>query len=249
MDEPWKKTAQIYGSTHPSRKDKLKQALSGKDSNDGRPPDSNDTLSAAAKISAAADKEKLKAEKNKQKQAAIAMKRQAAAEKKAAALAKKEAMKAGGTPFQYMLKALHYDGFRLYRDGSYQSYPWNGTASCWLDSSLEALFFCFIHCPESFHDAFQALGEELKSIRKGPGSVLVLGPSEIVWHMEQRLAAYGKCNLTSELQQELYDLRDGFAAVSDLDSLDKYSNPLVCTYIIADITHFRIGSKFGLLRL
>ena len=236
MHEPWKKTAEIYGSTHPSRKDKLKWRLSEKDSNDGRPPNSNDTLSAVAKLSATADKAKLKAEKSKQKQAALAVKKHAAAEKKAAAIVRKEAIKAVGTPFRYMLKALHYDGFRLYRDGSYQSYPWNGTASCWLDSSLEALFFCFIHCRESFCDAFRALGEELKSTRKDSGSGL--GPGEIVWQMERRLLAYEECEITSELQQKLYELRDGCAAVSDLESLEEYSNPLVCTYTICRYNSF-----------
>ena len=43
-------------------------------------------------------------------------------------------------PLRYMKQQLHTDGIRLYMDSSFQSYPHNGHASCWVDSTLEAIF-------------------------------------------------------------------------------------------------------------
>ena len=55
-----------------------------------------------------------------------------------------------------MQKQLHCDGLWLFRDNTYQSYPWNSTASCWLDASLEALFFCYIHNCEIYDEVLSS---------------------------------------------------------------------------------------------
>jgi hypothetical protein len=51
-------------------------------------------------------------------------------------------------PFQYLRNELHPDGLRLFTDWYFQLYPWNGQWSCWFDTGMEAMFFCFLHCPD-----------------------------------------------------------------------------------------------------
>ena len=52
--------------------------------------------------------------------------------------------------FLHMQTKIHDDGLRLFQDFSVQGYPWNTTSSCWFDSALEALFFCFLHLKNRF---------------------------------------------------------------------------------------------------
>lgn len=193
-NEPWKNIAVKYGTTHPSRRDKaMKQNLSDK-SNDGRAPDSNKALATA--------------EKARRKALAATAKAEKAASKKLADSKDKRR-------WLYMQKELHQDGLRLYRDGSYQSYPWNGKSSCWLDASLEALFFCYLYCREKFEDTMNLLPEV----------------DQLVYHMSRRMRAYNSKETASDLQTELSKLRDDLALLLDLDiHLD--SNPLVCTQLV-----------------
>jgi len=94
----------------PSHKDKLKRKQSEME-NDGRPPDSNDTLGTTAKVTATARRPKSKAENTKHK------------EDEKTAIAKKEAKKKAGAPLLYMQKSLHYDALRLYRDDHINPIP------------------------------------------------------------------------------------------------------------------------------
>ena len=111
-----KKAGQTHGSTHPSRRNKAKRTSSEME-NDGRPPDSNEALTAAAEASKAAKRAKIKADNDKRKEDEAAVRKAIAAEKKIAAAARKAAAKRVGHPLLYMQKALHCDGLRLYRDG------------------------------------------------------------------------------------------------------------------------------------
>ena len=215
-NEPWKNIAVNYGTTHPSRRDKaMKQNLSDK-SNDGRAPDSNKALATAEKARRKALAADEKAAKKALAEANRASKKALAATAKAEkAASKKLADSKDKCRWLYMQKELHQDGLRLYRDGSYQSYPWNGKSSCWLDASLEALFFFYLYCLEKFENTMNLLPEV----------------DQLVYHMNHRMRAYNSKETASDLQTELSKLRDDLALLLDLDiHLD--SNPLVCTQLV-----------------
>ena len=109
--------------------------------------------------------------------------------------------------------------------GSYQSYPWNGKASCWFDSSLEALFSCYLHSPEMFEDAFETLSKQT------PGSDLNFPSLETIpHHMISWLSSYRVHEITSELQTEISKMRNDLAVLLNLD-IDQEASPLVCTQI------------------
>jgi hypothetical protein len=221
--EPWKNVAAKYGTTHPSRRDKaMKRNLPDK-SNDGRAPNSNKALAAAEKTTMKADakasKSALAADEKAAKKALADADR---ASKKALAIAKKAekavlqklARSEDKRPWLYMQRELHRDGLRLYRDGSYQSYPWNGESSCWLDASLEALFFSYLNCRDKFEDTMNMLPEV----------------DHLAVHMSRRMQAYNLKETAPDLQTELSELRDNLAILLDLD-IHVDSNPLVCTRI------------------
>ena len=221
--EPWKNVAAKYGTTHPSRRDKaFKRNLPDK-SKDGRAPDSNKALAAAEKATKNADAKALKKalaadEKATKKALADAdrasKKALAIAEKAEKAALQKLARSEDKRPWLYMQRELHRDGLRLYRDGSYQSYPWNGKSSCWLDASLEALFFSYLNCREKFEDTMKLLPEV----------------DHLAFHMSRRMRAYNLKETVPDLQTELSELRDNLAILLDLD-IHVDSNPLVCTRI------------------
>jgi hypothetical protein len=113
----------------------------------------------------------------------------------------------------YIQKNLHQDGIRLLTDHSYQSYPWNGIASCWLDASLEALFFCYLHNPQKYEEIF--------------GCLEVDNPLEqLVYHMSTRLQYYDTTDTIPRLQEDLVSLRDTFTTLIFLD-ISQESNPLI----------------------
>jgi hypothetical protein len=116
-------------------------------------------------------------------------------------------------PWLYIQKQLHQDGIRLLRDHSYQSYPWNGIASCWLDASLEALFFCYLHNPQKYEEISEGLS--------------VSSPLEqLEYHMSTRLQYYNTTETIPSLQEDLVFLRDNLAALITLD-ISQQSNPMV----------------------
>ena len=204
--EPWKNVASKYGTTHPSRRDKAMKR------NGGRAPDSIKALAAAKEATKKADEKAAKkalvdADRASKKALAIAKKEEKAALQK---LARSENKR----PWLYMQRELHRDGLRLYRDSSYQSYPWNGKSSCWLDASLEALFFSYLYCREQFEDTMKLLQEA----------------DHLAFHMSYRMQAYILKETAPDLQTELSELRDNLAILLDLD-IHVYSDPLVCTQI------------------
>ena len=117
-------------------------------------------------------------------------------------------------PFRYMKKQLHVDGIRLYSDSSFQSYPHNGHASCWVDSTLEAIFWCTLHLGRRFRDACTEYSEK---------SAHLLHLSQ---HMSMRLKAYENINTIPELQVEIYKLRTNISEELSL-TIEQMNNPLV----------------------
>jgi hypothetical protein len=116
-------------------------------------------------------------------------------------------------PWTYIQKNLRHDGIRLLKDHSYQSYPWNGMASCWLDASLEALFFCYLHNPQKYEEISADLGVD--------------NPLEqLEYHLSTRLRYYDTTETIPSLQEDLVLLRDNFATLASLD-ISQQSDPLV----------------------
>ena len=117
-------------------------------------------------------------------------------------------------PYQYMRPELHADGIRLFKDHSIQCYPWNGSSSCWVDSSLEALFFCFLHMGPKFTRSalrFSAASPKLRILSD---------------HMQKRMKIYETVDAIPEMQMQLANLRDQFASDLGLDILED-NNPMV----------------------
>ena len=117
-------------------------------------------------------------------------------------------------PFLHMQSKMHDDGLRLFRDFSVQGYPWNMSSSCWFDSALEALFFCFLHLKNRFTDAVSQCEEpspRLKLLSK---------------HMQSRLNVYTNAETIPQMQTQLSDLRDELSWDLDLN-LHEDNNPLV----------------------
>ena len=114
-----------------------------------------------------------------------------------------------------MQKQLHCDGLWLFRDNTYQSYPWNSTASCWLDASLEALFFCYIHNCEIYDEVLSSKIHILSEVE------------QLQYHMTCRMQAYNVKETVADLQNELVSLRNEFAILASLSDLSKPANPLV----------------------
>jgi hypothetical protein len=113
-----------------------------------------------------------------------------------------------------MRKQLHPNGIRIFTDLSAQSYPWNETASCWFDSSMEALFFCFLHLQKRFKDAMIEYQQEVPDLFK------------LSEHMVSCLDLYQSVDSIPELQNTLFDLRNKTATSLQLD-LSTQSHPLV----------------------
>lgn len=190
--EPWKKIALTYGTTHPSRRDKTIIRNLPDAKNDGRAPDTTRELIQSNMSKQSADS-KVKKRDPKNKR-----------------------------PWLYLQKQLHHDGLRLYRDSSYQSYPWNGTASCWFDASLEALFFCYLYSSTKFENTMDSMIQLIPEIE------------QISFHMSSRMQAYKLKETISDLQIELFKLRDQLAVLLNLD-LSQQSNPLVYLRIISQL--------------
>jgi len=118
-------------------------------------------------------------------------------------------------PFQFMKPDLHAAGLRLLRDHSIQCYPWNGSSSCWVDSSLEALFFCFLQMGmPRFTKSVQRFSDASPKLR-------ILSE-----HMQARLRIYETAETVPTMQNQLADLRDQLASDLNLDTMED-NNPMV----------------------
>ena len=116
-------------------------------------------------------------------------------------------------PFLHM-QAEMQDGLRLFRDFSIQGYPWNTNSSCWFDSTLEALFFCFLHLKGRFMDASSRFEKD------SPDHNL------LVTHLQSRLDVYANAETIPDMQTHLSNLRDELAHDLKLN-LHEDNNPLV----------------------
>jgi len=116
-------------------------------------------------------------------------------------------------PFLHMQPEIQ-DGLRLFRDFSIQGYPWNTNSSCWFDSTLEALFFCFLHLKRRFTDAGSQFEEPS------------LDHDLLSKHMQSRLDIYTNVETIPDMQMQLSDLRDELAHDLKLN-LHEDNNPLV----------------------
>jgi hypothetical protein len=131
--------------------------------------------------------------------------------------------------FQYLRNELHPDGLRLFTDWAFQSYPWNGKSSCWFDTGMEAIFFCFLHCPD-----------QMRSILEQYGTIC-LDFSFILSHITTRLEIYKSTQLIPELQEQLFGLRNQLALELGLN-LFQDSNPVVYSNLEILIMYNRLGS-------
>ena len=113
-----------------------------------------------------------------------------------------------------MQPQMQDDGLRLFRDFSIQGYPWNTNSSCWFDSALEALFFCFLHLKRRFTDAVSRFEEPS------------LDHDLLSKHMQSRLDIYTNAETIPDMQMQLSDLRDELAHDLKLN-LHEDNNPLV----------------------
>jgi hypothetical protein len=125
--------------------------------------------------------------------------------------------------WQYMRPQLHQDGIRLILNNSFQSYPWNGSASCWFDTSMEVLFFCSLHMSKT---RFRIL------LSENEATVPQLG--HILEHIEARKQAYESVESIWELEKKLRDLRDGTADRLHLDLFDQ-KHPLVLIVVLVQL--------------
>jgi len=116
-------------------------------------------------------------------------------------------------PFLYMKEELQKDGLRIFRDSSIQGYPHNHSNSCWFDSSLEALFFCFLQMGHSNFEMNAPCDQSSK---------LKL----LAAHLEARKTLYQTAERISDLQVELGHLRNKLASDLNLNILE-VNNPLV----------------------
>ena len=110
---------------------------------------------------------------------------------------------------------LHAAGIRLLRDHSIQCYPWNGSSSCWVDSSLEALFFCFLQMGmPRFTKSVQCFFDATPKLQ-------ILSE-----HMQARLHIYETAETIPIMQNQVADLRDQLASDLNLDTMED-NNPMV----------------------
>jgi hypothetical protein len=200
----------ISVQTHPSRRDQaIKRNWERK--NDGRPPDTTKELLKATTKSPTKNPSISPTRKPSITEPPIT--KPSATESSATKSSATKPPTKKIRPWLYIQKHLHQDGIRLLTDHSYQSYPWNGSASCWLDASLEALFFCYLYNPQKY--------EEISA------DLRVDHPLEqLEYHMSTRLRYYDTTETISRLQEDLVSLRDEFAAIAFLD-ISQQSNPLV----------------------
>lgn len=194
--EPWKVVKEKHGTTHPARKRKQDE------SDDGRAPDTTKKLSKSFKTIANSHNTR-----NETTAKTQMIKRTANSPPTTAATIK---------PFAYMETELHKDELRLFRDKSVQTYPWN-TNSCWLDSSLDALFACFIHLKKRF--TYASL-----EYKQSASKLMLLSE-----HFQRRLNIYRDASTVPQIQSELFDLRNELAKNLNLD-LTQQRNPLVTLY-------------------
>ena len=96
----------------------------------------------------------------------------------------------------------------------FQSYPHNGRISRWVDSTLEAVFWCTLHLGRRFRDACTEYSKK---------SAHLLHLSQ---HMSMRLKAYENINTIPELQVEIYKLRMNISEELSL-TIEQMNNPLV----------------------
>lgn len=182
--EPWKIVKENRGTTHPTRKRKQEE------SDDGRAPDTTKKLSKSFKTIANSHNTRNE----------IITKTQMIKRTTNSPSTKMTIIK----PFAYMETELHKDELRLFRDKSMQTYPWN-TNSCWFDSSLDALFACFIHLKKRFINASL---EYKQSVSK----LMLLSE-----HFQRWLNIYRNASTVRQIQSELFDLRNELAKNLNLD--------------------------------
>jgi len=132
-------------------------------------------------------------------------------------------------PFQYLRNELHPDGLRLFTDWSFQSYPWNGKSSCWFDTGMEAMFFCFLHCPDQMQSKLKQYG------------TTSLDFSFLLSHIITRLEVYKLAQDIPALQEKLFELRNQLALELGLNLLQD-SNPVVHSNLRVLIIYYRPGS-------
>ena len=118
------------------------------------------------------------------------------------------------------MRPILYSGIRMNIDWSFQSYPWNEEASCWIDASLEALFFCRLQLGKT---RFTHAIEDYQTI-----SPNLFKLSE---QFSLRLEYYQTRETLPELQTALYCLRNDIAKQLSLDTM-KQNNPMVLSFNI-----------------
>jgi len=187
--EPWKTIKERTGTTHPARREKAIQESRSRNKNDGRPPDTTKELVKSTSIQSTRIKSTVSLTKPFKPP----------------------------KPWQYMRPQLHQDGIRLLSapNNGFQSYPWNEKASCWFDTSLEALFFYAAHVGLA----------NTRTLMSGHKKLQLL-----LDHITARFDVYESVESTWAVEKQLAALRDDIASQLGLDLL-QYDNPLVRSMI------------------